>query len=276
MLRKCLQIVLLMVIYSFFSGCSNPESKQQNSNNDPQLLIYCGITMVKPMRAIADVFEKDNHCQVILHQGGSEDLYQSLKASQKGDLFLPGSEGYRTNHLSEGLLGEFEYLGYNQASFLVQKGNPKGITGDLQWLLSKDLAVAIGNPESCSIGKQTKKVLVKAGMFDQVAENSFSLVADSRNLNNLLKDKTVDLLVNWRATAFFEDNRPSIDVIELDHSISPRKKILLNMLTFSKQQDLSRKFMEFAASSAGQRVFREFGFLDASQSGSEKAGVLVQ
>jgi molybdate transport system substrate-binding protein len=42
--------------------------------------------------------------------------------------------------------------------------------------------------------------------------------------------------------------------------------LLLNLLTFSTQPDLARRFMHYAASAEGQAIFRKHGFLDNSHS----------
>ena len=251
-----LSLVLILGLF----GCSGGEDRS-TPEKKPELLIYCGITMVKPMGEIAERFERTHSCKVILNQGGSEDLYQSLKHSRQGDLYLPGSHSYREKHLSEGLLGDYVYLGFNQASFMVAKGNPRGITGDLQWLLDRDLSVTIGNPESCSIGKASKKILDKAGLYEDVVANCFTLAADSRNLNKLIKDGTADLMLNWRATGFFAENRDLVDVVDLPEAVSPRKRLLLNALTISQNPELARAFMEFAGSKDGLDIFRSYGFL---------------
>jgi len=260
MLRRILFVCVGLLLVLPLFGCGNGQNNG-NQTAKTELLIYCGITMVKPMGEIADAFEAQHNCKVILNQGGSEDLYQSLKHSGKGDLYLPGSHSYRENHLEEGLLGDFVYLGFNQAAFLVPKGNPRQITGEFKWLVDPNLSVVIGNPESCSIGKASKKILVKAGVYDAVVTNCFTLAADSRNLNKLIREGATDLMMNWRATAFFDENRQFVDVVDLPPEISPRKKLLLNVLNFSTNPELAHTFMEYASSPAGLEVFHRYGFL---------------
>jgi ABC-type molybdate transport system substrate-binding protein len=76
-----------------------------------ELLFYVGITMVKPVNELAKNFEKANNCTIKILQGGSQDLYDSIKSSQVGDLYLPGSVSYRDKFLKDGLLldGKFYY-----------------------------------------------------------------------------------------------------------------------------------------------------------------------
>ena len=49
----------------------------------PELIFYCGITMVKPMKVIASHIEKTQNCTIKIVQGGSADLYSSLKFSKE-------------------------------------------------------------------------------------------------------------------------------------------------------------------------------------------------
>lgn len=224
--------------------------------------MYCGITMVKPIKKLAAIFEKSHNCTITIIQGGSEDLYQSLKMSRAGDLYFPGSPHYRNKHLQEGLLGDFVEVGYNQATMVVPEGNPKKINSDINNLTDSRYKVVIGNPESCSIGKQAEKVLKNVGLFEQVVENSITLAADSRNMNKLLIDGSADIIFNWKATAFFEENRGKMDALNLDESIAPKNKLLINLLTFSKQPELARQFMKLATSKTGQKVFKDYGFTD--------------
>lgn len=230
----------------------------------PELLIYCGITMAHPITEIAEIVGKQTGAKFVISQGGSEDLYKSLAASRKGDLYLPGSASYRKRHLEEGLLGDYVHLGYNQAAMIVRTGNPKGITSDPRELVRKDIGVVIGNADTGSIGRETKRILEKAGIYQEVLDNSVFLTTDSRNLNKALREGEADVIVNWRATAFFEENRGHMEVIDMDPHLASPKKLLLNLLSFSKHPEIARRFMEYAAGPEGQAIFKKYGFIDNS------------
>ncbi len=230
---------------------------------DQNLLIYCGITMVKPITELARTFEQsEKNVRITLAQGGSEDLYQSAKKSRIGDIYFPGEPSYRNRHLAEGLLGEYKLVGYNQMALFAPKGNPKQVKGDANELLRKDLIVMIGNAESGSVGQETKAMLDKAGIYPKVVNKAVALMPDSRAINLALKRGEADLAVNWRATAFFPDNAAHIEAISLDSKIAKPQALLLIQLTFTKNPALSRKFIDFVASEEGQAVFRKHGFLD--------------
>lgn len=255
LLRSTLFFPLVALLLTAGAPKAMAESK-------PELLIYCGITMAHPIKAIAEIIEKERNVTIRISQGGSEDLYQSLKESRQGDLYLPGSASYRKQYLPDGLLGEFVHVGYNQAALLVPKGNPKGLTADLNNLTRKDLAVVASNPDTGSIGREAKRILEKFGNYQAVMDNAVFLATDSRNMNKALVDGDADIILNWRATAFFPENSSKFDVLDLDPSVAEPKKLLLNLLTFSKHPEVARRFMEYAASPEGQAIFRRYGFID--------------
>ena len=228
----------------------------------PTLLFYCGITMVKPMSEIAKIIEKKHNCTIKIIQGGSKDLYQSLAFSKKGDLYLPGSDSYRKNNLKDGYLLDGEYIGYNQAAIFVQKGNPKNIQS-LDGLIDENIATILCNPKSGSIGRMTKKLLVKykgKEFFEEAYDYTIQIGTDSRNLNKALIDKKVDMTINWRATGFWPENKAHIDVVELNEKYAPKKKLVLNLLSFSKYPKIAKSYMNFAASKEGQEIMKKYGF----------------
>ena len=239
-------------------GLSPVWAQEQN------LLIYCGITMVRPVTELARNFEQREKLKVTLTQGGSEDLYQSARKSRTGDLYLPGEPSYRDKHLAEGLLGEFKVVGYNQMAIFVQKGNPKKVKSDVNQLLRKDLILMIGNAESGSVGQESKSMLDRAKLYPKVIAKADFLMPDSRAINLAMKRGEADITLNWRATGFFPENEPHVDVIDIDPKLAEPQALLLNLLTFSKNPAAARKFIAYAASPEGQAVFRKYGFLDNS------------
>lgn len=241
------------------TGCGQPAPEE---GDEHELLLYCGITMVSPMREIADLIEEEHGVKISMTAGGSQDLYDSLSLSRQGDLYLPGSDSYRNKNLDEGLLGDFEHVGFNQAALMVPAGNPKSLTADLEHLTNPELDVVLCNPESGSIGRETKRILDGVDLWDRAEDNTVYLTTDSRNLNLAIKNGDADLILNWRATAFFPENREQTDVIDLDPEVASPKKLVLNILTFSKYPEIARSFMDRAASPEGQAIFRKYGFLD--------------
>lgn len=226
------------------------------------LLIYCGITMVRPITELAKTFESREKVRIQISQGGSEDLFQSAKKSRLGDLYLPGEPSFHEKHLADGLFGDYKIVGYNQMAIVVQKGNPKHVKGDVTELLRNDLAIIIGNAESGSVGQETLAMLEATKMYPRVVSKAVALMPDSRAINLALKRNEADAALNWRATALFPDNATHLEAVDLDPKVATPQALLLIQLTFSKNPAIAARFVDFVASEEGQAVFRKHGFLD--------------
>lgn len=237
-------------------------STAQAQGTDPEMLLYCGITMVKPMTEITKLFAKREGVRILVSQGGSEDLYQSAKKSGTGDWYLPGEPSYRDKHLKEGLLGDYVNVGYNQMAMVVQKGNPKQVKPDPQEMLRKDVTVILGNAESGSVGQESKAVLDGLGIYPKVVKASAFLAPDSRSLMNAMRKGEGDVTLSWRASAYVGEAATKLDVLDLSPKIAKPQALMLTLLKSSKNPDMARKFMTLAASEEGQAIFRAHGFLD--------------
>lgn len=229
--------------------------------NKPQkeLLIYCGITMIQPMSEIASIIEQQEGVNISLIKGGSGNLLRAARFNNIGDLYLPGSDAYIKKATAEGLVTESVHVGYNKAAMMVRKGNPKGIKKNLNELKKPAYMIVIGDPDSGSIGKETKKILTAFNIFDEVRKNSLEFTTDSKRLTEVLKNGDADLVINWYATATWEGNREYIDTIEIDNTYAKAKRLILGLLKSSKHPDIARKFMLLATSEQGREIFNKYG-----------------
>jgi molybdate transport system substrate-binding protein len=246
--------VVLTVLFAFITGCGSEEQ-----SGEKELLIYCGITMIKPMSEIADIIEEQENCKITITQGGSGNLLRSIQTNKVGDLFLPGSDSYIKTAMEEGLVSETVHVGYNKAAMMVQEGNPKGITADLENMANSEYYVVIGDPESGSIGQETQKILEAKGIYQEVVNNAHRLTTDSKDLVAVLADKEADLVINWYATSTWPENESYVDALQIDEAYAQKKRLVIGLLTMSRYPDIARKFMEYAASEAGQELFKKYG-----------------
>lgn len=227
-----------------------------------ELIFYIGITMVKPINELVQKFKETCECDIKILQGGSQDLYDSLKTSQKGDLYMPGSLSYRKNNLKDGILLDSVFVGYNKLAMVVQKGNPKNIPNTLDVFTNENYKSALGNAESGSVGDETKNVLTKYGNYEDAILNTLYLSPDSRFLTKSIINKEVDVTLNWYATTFWEDNKEGETALIIDEKYASKKLLILNLTKFSKYPELTKEFMKLATSEYGKKVFFKYGFLD--------------
>jgi molybdate transport system substrate-binding protein len=258
-------ILVIMLFFSFISGCSQDQSKKEKTSvmlepPPTELLIYCGSTMIRPMTIIAGIIERQENCKITITKGGSGNLLESIIQNKTGDLYLPGSDRYH-NIIADkhpGLVIKKVFVGQNKAVIMVQKGNPKNIIG-LADLVNDQHRVVIGNPDSGSIGKETKKILTQEGIFKEVISNAVTLTTDSKDLLKVIKGKSADIIINWYAVSTWDDNTQYIEVIEIPPEFSKKKDLVLGLLKYSRHQDIAKKFMELASSEQGKKLFKTNG-----------------
>lgn len=226
------------------------------------MLLYCGITMVRPMTEIAQLFEKQANVKISIAQGGSEDLYQSVAKGNVGDWYLPGEPSYFQGAERQKYFAERVLVGHNKMTLMVAKGNPKQVKPDLKELLRKDLSVGLGNPDSGSVGKESKRILDTARMYDKTVRSAALLAPDSRSITNALKKGEIDVALNWKATAFFPDNIDKLQAIELDAKVAIPQPLMLLRLNSSRRPDLATQFLALASSEQGKAIFQKYGFID--------------
>ncbi|MEA3361124.1 MAG: substrate-binding domain-containing protein [Thermodesulfobacteriota bacterium] len=263
--RTVISSMMILILIFFISSCSqNSDQEKKDSapvQNKKELLIYCGITMIRPMSEIAAMIENQENCKITITKGGSGNLLKSIAHNKTGDLYLPGSDRYYKiiDEKYPDLVTATEFVGHNKAAIMVQKGNPKKITKDLADLADKHYGVVIGNSDSGSIGKEAKKILEKKGVYKDVIKNVMSLTTDSKDLVKAIKNKEADIVINWFAVSTWDDNPQFMDVIEIDPKYAKKKKLILGLLKYSRYPDIAKKFMDLAGSEKGKELFKKHG-----------------
>ncbi|XPV77811.1 MAG: molybdate ABC transporter substrate-binding protein [Desulfovibrio sp.] len=259
--KKVLCIALIAFCFCVFFtlfGCSYSNEAEVKK----ELLIYCGITMIKPMNELAEIIEKEQGCKIIITKGGSGNLLRSIRANGVGDLYLPGSESYIQTCIDEKLISSTVHVGYNKAAMMVQKDNPLNIPNNLTALTNPQYYVVIGNPTSGSIGRETKKILERAEIFKDVLKNARVLTTDSKDLVSVLKNGEADLVVNWYATSRWNENSHDIEVLPIDSKYAKRKNLVLGLLNSSTYPEIAKRFMELASSDKGKAIFNKYGLYE--------------
>lgn len=240
------------------TGCTPQEDLSKQPDTD--LIIYSGITMVRPLSVLVKEFEQQHNVNIAIKQGASGYLYKTLKEEQKGDIFFPGSDSYRKKHHSDGILKDYKLVGFNRIALVIAKGNPKKLTNELNQLKDPNLSVVLSSPESGAVGKNAKLLLDKANITREVFDNTTYFTTDSHRIFNAIKKGHADIALNWYATTKWPETVDYMDAILLPNEIAKPKRLELNLLSFSQNPELALKFMEFAGSEHGLQTFAEFGF----------------
>ena len=132
-----------------------------------KLTMFCAAGMRLPMQKVVAQYEEEYGVKVDVQYEGSGTLFGKMAAGAPFDIFLAADSGYTNDARAKGLVEESMPVCFLTAGIAVTKGNPKGIA-TLNDLLRADVKVGIGNPELASVGKFTRKVLKKVGIWDEL------------------------------------------------------------------------------------------------------------
>jgi len=260
--RKSALVIGLTLISVFgLMSCRGKRTAQHK----PHLLIYCGVTMVRPMTEIAHMIEKRSGCVIRFSLGGSGNLKRAIVENQSGDLYLPGASSYMEDCKKEGLVKRVVWVGCNQAALIVPEGNPGELSSDPVQLVNPDLYVALADPSSGSIGREAEEILKRRECYEQVLRKVVFFTTDSRGLTRAVKSGDADVAINWMATSRWPENREFIDGIPIDQRWAPKKPLLLGLLSLSKNREIAEAFMDLAQSPEGREIFYRYGFLTDGQ-----------
>lgn len=249
--------VLFLSTVVMLSACA---PTQEDPLPRRELLIYCGTTMIRPIQEIAHIIEEKHDCRVKILRGGSGDLLRAIKINAVGDLFLPGAESYMATCVELGLAKEPVCVGYNQAALLVQKGNPKGIPASLHVLTNRKYRTALADHQTGSIGREAHRILMDAGIWEATMTAGPVITTDSKGITAAISRGDVDVGINWRATAAWPEARVRIDALPIDENLTPRRALMLGVLTCSSSPQLANMFKDYVASPAGRDIFARHGF----------------
>ncbi len=260
-IKPSLHAACCLLALVFVTACSAPTPPK---NASKEILIYCGITMIKPVQEIAGIFEKKHGCLVKIIKGGSGDLLKAIELSQTGDLYLPGESSYMDSCISDGLCRVFVCVGYNRSVLVVKKNNPKNIPADLKSLTNRSYKVVIADPETGSIGREAKTALQKAGLFAEVIANGPVFTTDSKDITKAIQSGHADVGINWYATTQWPENSAIVDAMPISEDYAPKTPLLLGALSYSAHPDLALEFIKLATTTQGRQVFEKFGFEPSS------------
>jgi len=260
---KAIQVLIgIAIIVCFIISCNSFNNHKNKQNEKPELLIYCGITMINPMLEIAEYVEKEKNCKISITKGGSGNLLNAIKINKIGDLYLPGAYSYIQQCKDEGLIDMNELVGYNVAAIIVPEGNPMNIGGDPIVFANSKYKTIFADPNSGSIGRMAAAIFEKRGVKNDALFNALRLSTDSKDITNAIINGEADIGLNWCVTTHWKENEDKIDGIKIDEKYAPQKKLVLARLVYSKHREIAEFFIKIATDSIGKQIFYNYGFIN--------------
>lgn len=233
--------------------------------NKPQqevIVVFAGSAAAPVYREAASMFESKYGVKVELRLGGSGSLLSAMEIARVGDIYIPGSPEFLQKAVKSGVVdvktASIRKLAYLVPAIIVQKGNPKNITS-LEDLARPGISVGIADPDSVCVGLYAKDILEKNGLWEEVKKNIVTYAPSCEATASLIATRAVDAIIGWHV---FHDWYPDkADVVWIEPSkITKIGYIAGAVSTFSRNRELSTKFLEFLQSSDMAEVWKKYGY----------------
>ena len=116
---------------------------------------------------------------------------------------MPGDKLYVDLAAEQGLILSRKRICYFVPTILVQKGNPKNISG-LRDLVRPGVRLGLGNPEACAIGGISKKILEKNDIpWPDIERNLLFQSATVSELGMQIQAQSLDAVIVCDAVAVY-------------------------------------------------------------------------
>ncbi len=216
--------------------------------------MYCGAGLRPAAEALVAEFKKETGITVKCDYAGSEILLSKIKVGKKGDLFMPGDKHYVDQVEDIKMLDSRQRASYFIPVIMVKKGNPKGIK-TLKDLTNEEVAVALGSPDACAIGRKSMKIFAKNNIStDDMNVKTHALTVTDLGTQIKMVEH-VDAVIVWDATAaLFPDSGEAVHIPNDQNIIST---VEIGALSCSENLDAARRFLKFVGSEKGQKAFRD-------------------
>jgi molybdenum ABC transporter molybdate-binding protein len=249
---------VLVVLAALLAGVAYYQHKSAPAPGKTVLMVYCAAGLKTPVEAVAEQYRYETGVEVQTQFGGSGTLLSSLRASQKGDLFIAADDGAVSDARKSELVQEVFPVAVQHPVVVVRKGNPKNIKS-IDDLARADVKVALANPEAASISRVTKAALgdtwKKLAAHVTVMKPTVTDVATDVNLG------TVDAGIVWDAVVPQFKSTEAVEVSELSNH---NENASACVLSFSTQPTAALRFARYlTAPDKGGAIFKESGFTPA-------------
>lgn len=226
-----------------------------------ELRIFSGAGLMKPMEELRQNFEKEHGVTITVHYGSSGEIFGMLAMGQNCDVFIPGAEKYTMDAVKNGWVYEPSIIKMvkHEPVILVPAGNPGNITS-LDDLAKPGIKVALGDPKAPAIGKISKKMLTKAGLWEKVKPNVAVFAPTCNQLLIYAALGQAQATINWLDVTAWAEDKGKIEVVRIDQKRNMIKTIPTAVHISAKDRELAHKLNEYIASEEGLAIWEKWGF----------------
>jgi molybdate transport system substrate-binding protein len=226
-------------------------SKQNN------LHVFSAGAVAPPIKKCAEEFKAKSGTEFDFTVNKAEILIEEIAKTREGDLLTCGSEYILDHAQLKGLVLKEtrRSLGSRTSAILVQKGNPKKIRS-MSDLAKEGMQVGV-SVSGCLTGVWDD-LATKVRFTEEIRKNTIAYADGCGELMSFINKKKVDAILGW--DAFKNLNMETMDRIDLPEDLQVHRSTAIGVITFSRNKELAKKFIDFLVSEEGKRIYEEYGW----------------
>lgn len=257
--KKIFIIIIIIAIIAILAGSYFTGAlASQGFSESGTVTVLAGAGFSKVGNDLVTEFNKKYpNIKVNIKYGGSGELFSTLETQKSGDIFLPASYKYMKEAKENGYIQNDteQNLTKNVPVIIVQKGNPKNITG-LKDLERSDVKVGLGDPDGPAIGKTSQSIIEKNNL-------TINPTVKTTTVNQLLTyvvSGQIDAAIVWEDMTVWQEGKNKIEVVEIPKNENNISTIPVATTKFTKDNSSAQKFQEFITSDEGKKIWEKWGF----------------
>ena len=246
--------ILLIVLFAAFAvwlltgGDGGPEGRQP-------LLVHCAAGLREPVEEVARMFEAETGTPVQLQFGGSQQLLATIAAAKRGDVFVPGDDGFLTTAKQRGDVAETVALARMDVVLAVRKGNPLKVTS-ISDLLRPDVRLALPDAESAACGR-----LARAALGAQWGELAKKAIVTKPTVNEIANDLKLGSADAGILFAPLVAQYGGMEIVAVPELADVKANVAAGILKVSTNPTTALAFARYlAATDRGAKVLKETGY----------------
>lgn len=244
------RIIYLVFLLILISTCSGKR----------EIHIYCSAAIEKPMLEISRVYEQMTGNSVDISFYGVGTLVNKAKYEKKADLLITSSPKYMDRLERENVIEPRtrQFVCFLTPAIIVQKGNPRNITG-LTDLLNSDLRVGVGIPGIAALGDVAENIFAQIGESDAFKQNIRMYLGSGYELFLMIYEGKVDAIIGWRAFAQWAPDK--LQAVDLPKKISRKNRIEAEAAaTLYSDRSAAKDFIKFLKTRKSRKIFKKYGY----------------
>lgn len=248
-------VALAIAVAILAASCGGDDGTSASSTSSRTLRVFAAASLTEAFTALGKAFEADHpDVKVAFSFAASSALAQQIADGAPADVFASADEANMKKVTDAGDALDPVVVARNRLAIVVEKGNPKGITG-LADLAKAGVVLVLCAPD-VPCGKLAAAALAMAGVDVTPASLEENVKAVLSKVTLGEADAGVVYVTDVKAAG------AGVEGVDIDIAGEPALEAVYPMAitTAAKRATEARQWIDFVRSPAGQRTLATFGF----------------